>query len=48
MITFISLRGWQYQRKTAYFVTYPLWSNIYKYAVVEVMKDGSAKPYPQP
>ncbi len=28
------------------FVTYPLWSTIYKYAVVEVMKDGSAKPYP--
>jgi sugar lactone lactonase YvrE len=28
------------------FVTYPNWSDTYKYAVVEVMKDGSAKPYP--
>ena len=32
--------------KNRLFVTYPLWSNIYKYAVVEVMKNGSAKPYP--
>lgn len=28
------------------FVTYPLWSDTYKYAVVEVMKDGTLKPYP--
>lgn len=28
------------------FVTYPRWSATYKYAVVEVMKDGTAKPYP--
>lgn len=28
------------------FVTYPLWSDTYKYAVVEVMKDGTSKPYP--
>lgn len=28
------------------FVTYPRWSSTYKYAVVEVMKDGTAKPYP--
>ena len=28
------------------FVTYPRWSGPYKYAVVEVMKDGSSKPYP--
>lgn len=28
------------------FVTYPLWSDTYKYAVVEVMPDGTAKPYP--
>ncbi len=28
------------------FVTYPYWSNTYKYAVVEVMPNGTAKPYP--
>jgi len=28
------------------FVTYPRWEGPYKYAVVEVMKDGTAKPYP--
>lgn len=28
------------------FVTYPRWEGPYKYAVVEVMKDGSAKPFP--
>lgn len=28
------------------FVTYPRWSSTYKYGVVEVMKDGTAKPYP--
>jgi len=28
------------------FVTYPRWSDTYKYGVVEVMPDGSAKPYP--
>lgn len=28
------------------FVTYPYWSNTYKYAVVEVMPDGSSKPFP--
>ena len=28
------------------FVTYPRWSHTYKYAVVEVMPDGTAKPYP--
>ena len=28
------------------FVTYPRWDGPYKYAVVEVMKDGTAKPFP--
>jgi len=28
------------------FVTYPRWSATYRYGVVEVMKDGSAKPFP--
>src|ERR1700712_4779870 len=28
------------------FVTYPRWSDTYRYGVVEVMPDGSAKPYP--
>jgi sugar lactone lactonase YvrE len=28
------------------FVTYPYWSNTYKYAVVEVMSNGTTKPYP--
>lgn len=28
------------------FVTYPRWSGPYRYGVVEVMPDGSAKPYP--
>lgn len=28
------------------FVTYPRWEGPYKYAVVEVMKDGTAKPFP--
>ncbi|MCR8560336.1 hypothetical protein KXD93_21970 [Mucilaginibacter sp. BJC16-A38] len=28
------------------FVTYPRWSDTYRYGVVEVLKDGTAKPYP--
>lgn len=28
------------------FVNYPYWSDTYKYALVEVLKDGSVKPYP--
>lgn len=32
--------------KNRLFVTYPRWEGPYKYAVVEVMKDGSAKPFP--
>jgi sugar lactone lactonase YvrE len=28
------------------FVTYPRWSDTYQYGVVEVLKDGSVKPYP--
>ncbi|MEZ0539246.1 L-dopachrome tautomerase-related protein [Fibrella arboris] len=28
------------------FINYPYWSDTYKYALVEVMKDGSVKPYP--
>jgi sugar lactone lactonase YvrE len=28
------------------FVTYPRWEGPYKYAVVEVMKDGTARPFP--
>ncbi|QJD98293.1 hypothetical protein HH214_04130 [Mucilaginibacter robiniae] len=32
--------------KNRLFVTYPRWSTTYKYAVVEVMPDGTAKPFP--
>jgi len=32
--------------KNRLFVTYPRWSSIYKYAVVEVMPDGTSKPFP--
>ncbi|MBS7563230.1 hypothetical protein KHS38_02330 [Mucilaginibacter sp. Bleaf8] len=32
--------------KNRLFVTYPLWSKTYKYAVVEVMPNGTAKPFP--
>jgi sugar lactone lactonase YvrE len=28
------------------FTNYPLWSDVYKYALVEVMPDKSVKPYP--
>lgn len=28
------------------FINYPLWTDTYKYAVVEVNKDGTTKPYP--
>ena len=28
------------------FVNYPYWTDTYRYAVVEVQKDGSVKPYP--
>ena len=28
------------------FITYPRWSHTYKYAVVEVMKNGTSRPYP--
>ncbi len=28
------------------FVNYPRWSDTYRYAVAEVMKDGSSKPFP--
>src|SRR5436305_11274689 len=28
------------------FVNYPRWSDSYRYAVVEIGKDGSAKPFP--
>ncbi|MDB5109430.1 MAG: hypothetical protein JWR67_544 [Mucilaginibacter sp.] len=28
------------------FINYPLWSATYKYAVVEVLPNGSVKPYP--
>ncbi|WP_158826786.1 SMP-30/gluconolactonase/LRE family protein [Mucilaginibacter lacusdianchii] len=28
------------------FTNYPLWSDVYKYALVEVMPDGSVTPYP--
>jgi sugar lactone lactonase YvrE len=28
------------------FVTYPRWSDTYKYGVIEVTPDGNAKPYP--
>ncbi|WP_158828360.1 L-dopachrome tautomerase-related protein [Mucilaginibacter lacusdianchii] len=32
--------------KNRLFVTYPLWSKTYKYAVVEVMPNGTSKPFP--
>lgn len=32
--------------KNRLFVTYPRWSTTYKYAVVEVMPNGTAKPFP--
>ncbi|WP_345952048.1 L-dopachrome tautomerase-related protein [Mucilaginibacter sp. PAMB04274] len=32
--------------KNRLFVTYPRWSKTYKYAVVEVMPNGTAKPFP--
>jgi len=32
--------------KERLFVTYPRWEGPYKYAVVEVMKDGTARPFP--
>ena len=32
--------------KNRLFVTYPRWSKTYKYAVVEVMPDGTSKPFP--
>lgn len=32
--------------KNRLFVTYPRWSKTYKYAVVEVMPNGMAKPFP--
>ena len=28
------------------FTNYPLWSDVYKYALVEVLSDGSVQPYP--
>src|SRR3954452_13462518 len=28
------------------FVNYPRWSDTYRYAVAEIAKDGSVKPYP--
>lgn len=28
------------------FINYPYWTDTYKYALVEVQKDGSVKPYP--
>src|SRR5271154_6815033 len=28
------------------FLTYPRWSDTYRYGVVEVMKDGLTKPFP--
>lgn len=40
------LTGVAISAKGRLFVTYPRWSSTYKYAVVEVMKDGTAKPYP--
>jgi hypothetical protein len=32
--------------KNRLFVTYPRWSKTYKYAVVEVMPNGTSKPFP--
>src|ERR1700712_4737080 len=40
------LTGVAVSAKGRMFVNYPLWSKIYKYAVVEVMPNGSVKPYP--
>jgi len=40
------LTGVAVSAKGRMFVNYPLWSKIYKYAVVEVMPNGAVKPYP--
>ena len=40
------LTGVAVSPKGRLFVNYPLWSPIYKYAVVEVMPNGAVKPYP--
>ena len=40
------LTGVAVSRGGRIFVNYPYWSDTYKYALVEVMKDGSTKPYP--
>jgi sugar lactone lactonase YvrE len=40
------LTGVAVSAKGRLFVTYPRWSTTYKYAVVEVMPDGTSKPFP--
>jgi sugar lactone lactonase YvrE len=40
------LTGIAVSSKGRVFVNYPLWSATYKYAVVEVLPDGTTKPYP--
>jgi sugar lactone lactonase YvrE len=40
------LTGVAISAKGRLFVTYPRWSDTYRYGVIEVMKDGTARPYP--
>jgi sugar lactone lactonase YvrE len=40
------LTGVSVSKSGRLFVNYPRWSDSYRYAVVEVGKDGSAKPFP--
>jgi sugar lactone lactonase YvrE len=40
------LTGVAVSAKGRLFVNYPYWSDTYKYAVVEVMPNGTVKPYP--
>ncbi len=40
------LTGVAVSREGRLFTNYPLWSDIYRYALVEALPDGSVKPYP--
>lgn len=38
--------GLTFTRSGRMFVSFPKWSDVYQYGVVEVMKDGSRRPFP--
>src|SRR3954453_20441827 len=40
------LTGVSVSKSGRVFVNYPRWSDTYRYAVAEIGKDGSAKPFP--